>query len=129
MGRDGVPTPLAALATITPTRLTRASCTRENQQQMIDDDGGPRANGRSATSWRREGVLAAHPPPPGIRVELGGQYAGQQDAFRALLIVLALAAVSVIGVMLIQFQSFVEPLVVVLAAPVSFVGAMALLLL
>ena len=73
-------------------------------------------------------MLAAHPPPAGIRVEIGGQYAGQQAAFRALLIVLALAAVSVVAVMVIQFESFVEPLVVVLVAPVSFVGAIALLL-
>jgi HAE1 family hydrophobic/amphiphilic exporter-1 len=35
----------------------------------------------------------------------------------------------VIAVMVIQFQSFVEPLVVLVAAPLSFVGAMALLLL
>ena len=68
------------------------------------------------------------PPPPGIRVELGGQYASQQEAFRALLLVLGLAAASVIAVMVIQFQSFVEPLVVLLAAPLSFVGAIGLLL-
>src|SRR5581483_8911384 len=71
--------------------------------------------------------LAAHPPPPGIRIEIGGQYAGQQQAFRALLIVLGLAAVSVIGVMLVQFESFIEPFVIVSAAPISFVGALALL--
>src|SRR5205085_7062937 len=72
--------------------------------------------------------LAKTPPPPGVRVELAGQYASQQQAFRSLLLVLALAAVSVIGVMLVQFESFVEPLVILLAAPLSFVGAMFLLL-
>ncbi len=36
--------------------------------------------------------------------------------------------VSVVAVMVIQFQSFVEPLVIVLAAPISFVGAIVLLL-
>jgi multidrug efflux pump subunit AcrB len=61
-------------------------------------------------------------------LELAGQYASQQQAFRALLIVLALAAVSVVAVMLIQFESFVEPLVILLAAPLSFVGALLLLL-
>jgi multidrug efflux pump subunit AcrB len=65
---------------------------------------------------------------PGIRVELGGQYAASSEAFRALLLVLGLAAASVIAVMVIQFQSFVEPLVMLLAAPLSFVGAMVLLL-
>jgi multidrug efflux pump subunit AcrB len=73
-------------------------------------------------------ALAATPPPPGIRLELGGQYAGQQQAFRALLLVLALAAASVIAVMVIQFESFIEPLVILLAAPLSFVGAIGLLL-
>ena len=72
--------------------------------------------------------IAATPPPSGTRLELAGQYASQQQAFRALLIVLGLAAVSVIAVMLIQFESFVEPLVILLAAPLSFVGAMLLLL-
>src|SRR5206468_11193068 len=66
--------------------------------------------------------------PPGIRLELGGQFASQQKAFSALLLVLALAAVSVMAVMVMQFRSFVEPLVVLLAAPLSFVGALALLL-
>jgi multidrug efflux pump subunit AcrB len=34
----------------------------------------------------------------------------------------------VIAVMVVQFESFVEPLVIVLAAPVSFIGAIVLLL-
>jgi multidrug efflux pump subunit AcrB len=73
-------------------------------------------------------VLAKKPPPAGIRLELGGQYASQQEAFRGLLLVLVLAVASVVAVMVLQFQSFVEPLVVLLAAPFSFVGAMLLLL-
>jgi multidrug efflux pump subunit AcrB len=73
------------------------------------------------------GILASHPPASGIRVEPGGQYAGQQEAFRSLLLVLGLAAASVVAIMVIQFQSFVEPLIVLLAAPLSFVGALLLL--
>src|SRR5205085_2100043 len=73
-------------------------------------------------------VLAQSPPPAGIRLEIGGRYARQQQAFRELFLVLALAADSVIGVMVIQFQSFIEPFVILLAAPLSFVGAIGLLL-
>src|SRR5204862_6523406 len=73
-------------------------------------------------------VLVAHPAPRGVRCALGGQYAGQQEAFRSLLLVLGLAAVSVCAVMVVQFESFAEPLVVLLVAPVSFVGALGLLL-
>jgi multidrug efflux pump subunit AcrB len=107
---------------------SRAELTRENQQQMIAVTAD--VDQRSLGDVMR-GVLAvlkAHPAPAGIRVEIGGQYAGQQAAFRTLLIVLVLAAVSVVAVMVVQFESFVEPLVVVLVAPVSFAGAIALLL-
>src|SRR5207245_1526719 len=63
-------------------------------------------------------VLADERPPAGVRVALGGQYASQQEAFRGLLLVLGLAVVSVCAVMVVQFESFVEPLVVLLVAPV-----------
>src|SRR5437588_10475935 len=92
----------------------------------MHSDLGARSLGAVMTDVRA--ILDKTPVPSGIRVEIGGQYASQQEAFRALLLVLGLAAASVIAVMVIQFQSFVEPLVVLLAAPLSFVGAMVLLL-
>jgi CzcA family heavy metal efflux pump len=122
------PVPLGSVATFTPGE-TRAELLRENQQQMIVLTAD--LSGRSLGAVMRDvkGVLAKTPPPAGVRVDLGGQYASQQEAFRALLLVLAIASVSVVGVMVIQFQSFVEPLVVLLAAPLSFGGAIVLLLL
>ena len=127
MGQGRRATPLGALATVRAVE-SRAELTRENQQQMIriTADVDQRSLGAVMADVKR--VLAAHPAPPGVRVEIGGQYAGQQAAFGALLIVLALAVVSVVAVMVLQFQSFVEPLVIVLVAPVSFVGAILLLL-
>ena len=126
-GGPGRPTPLGSLATFTPTQ-SRLSLERENQQQMIamTADVSGRSLGGIMGDVRR--TLAAHPAPSGVRVVLGGQYESQQEAFRALLLVLALAAVSVCAVMVVQFESFVEPLVVLLVAPVSFVGALALLI-
>jgi multidrug efflux pump subunit AcrB len=107
---------------------TRAELRRENQQQMIDMTADISGRSLGAISNDVKKVLAAKPAPAGIRVELAGQYASQQAAFRVLLLVLGLAAMSVIAVMVIQFQSFVEPLIVLLAAPLSFVGSMVLLL-
>jgi len=121
------PAPLSTLAAFQPTE-TRSVLLRENQQQMIDMTADLSGRSLGAVSADVKRVVAANPPPQGIRLELAGQYASQQAAFRALLVVLALAAMSVIAVMVIQFESFVEPLVVLLAAPLSFVGAMLLLL-
>ena len=120
-------TPLGSLASFTPAE-SRAALERENQQQLIvmTGDVSGRSLGGVMGDVRR--VIAAHPPPSGVRLALGGQYAGQQDAFRALLLVLGLAVMSVCAVMVVQFESFVEPLVVLIVAPVSFVGALVLLL-
>jgi multidrug efflux pump subunit AcrB len=119
--------PLGALASFASID-SRGELLRENQQQMITITAN--VSGRSLGDVMADvkRAVAATPPPSGIRLELGGQYASQQEAFKALLLVLALAGASVVAVMVIQFQSFVEPLVVLLAAPLSFVGAMLLLL-
>ena len=120
--------PLGALADFTPGDV-RAEYVRENLQQMIALTAGVQGRPLSDVITQVKAILTAVPAPAGIRVELGGRYASQQSAFRALLLVLALAAASVIAVMVVQFRSFAEPLVVMLAAPLSFVGALALLLL
>jgi CzcA family heavy metal efflux pump len=119
-------TPLSSIATATPI-VSRAEYRRENQQQMIalTADVSTRSLGSVMTDVKR--VLAQNPPPRDTRVEVAGQYANQRSSFRALMIVLALATVSVVAIMLIQFRSFIEPLLIVLAAPVSFVGAVGLL--
>jgi CzcA family heavy metal efflux pump len=118
--------PLASLATFEPTE-TRAELFRENQQQMISVTADVSGRGLGAVMADVRATLAETPPPPSIRYELGGLYAPQQEAFRALMLVLALAAASVVAVMVVQFQSFVEPLVILVAAPLSFVGSLALL--
>ncbi|HUQ79888.1 MAG TPA: efflux RND transporter permease subunit [Gemmatimonadaceae bacterium] len=119
--------PLGSLATFTPGEA-RGELLRENQQQLIVMTADLSGRSLGAVMDDVRSVLAANPPPAGVRVELGGQYASQRQAFRSLLLVLGLAAASVIGVMVLQFRSFVEPLVVLLAAPLSFVGALVLLL-
>ncbi|MEP6692613.1 MAG: efflux RND transporter permease subunit, partial [Gemmatimonadaceae bacterium] len=124
--RSRATTPLSALASVTPTE-TRAELLRENQQQMIAMTADVTGRALGSVMSDVKTVLAQNPPPAGVRVEIGGQYANQQESFRALMIVLGLAAVSVIAIMVIQFQSFIEPLVIVVAAPISFVGAIALL--
>jgi multidrug efflux pump subunit AcrB len=119
--------PLSAMASFEASEA-RAQYTRENQQQMITMTSDVSGRSLGAVMKDVKAILAQNPPPRGIRLEIGGQYAGQQSAFKSMLAVLALACAAVIAVMVLQFRSFVEPLVVLLAAPISFVGAILLLL-
>ena len=119
--------PLSAMASFEPGEA-RSAFTRENQQQMITMTSDVTGRSLGGVMTDVNAVLAKNLPPAGIRLEIGGQSAGQKAAFKSLLTVLALAVAAVIGVMVLQFRSFVEPLVVLAAAPISFVGAMLLLL-
>ena len=119
--------PLGTLATVVR-QDARAELTRENQRPLVSVTAGVEGRSLGAVMADVKGILAANPPPAGLQVELGGQYAGQRGAFRSLLAVLALAGLSVVAVMVIQFRSLLEPLVITLAAPLSFVGALVLLL-
>ncbi|MEP6833452.1 MAG: efflux RND transporter permease subunit [Gemmatimonas sp.] len=118
---------LGTLATFTAADV-RGEHLRENQQQVVQITAGVEGRPLSAVIDDVKGILARNPVPAGVRVELGGRYAGQQQAFKELLLILFLAAMSVTAVMVLQFRSLVEPLVVLLAAPLSFVGAFVLLL-
>lgn len=121
-------TPLGAVAQFTSVD-TRGELLRENQQQMLTISAG--VSGRALGDVMRDvrAAIAATPPPRDVRLEIAGTDATQRAAFTGLLAVLALAVLCVIAVMVIQFQAFVEPLVILLAAPLSFGGAMGLLLL
>lgn len=121
------PTPLGALADFDPVD-SRAELLRENQQQMIDVNADVDTRSLGAVMGDVRKILAAAPPPAGVRVVIGGQYANQQEAFAALLVVLGLATLSVVAVMVVQFESFLEPLIVLAVAPVSFTGGLAALL-
>lgn len=59
--------------------------------------------------------------PPGT-VEFGGLYQQQQESFRNLMFVLAMAIFLVFTVMLLEFRSFYEPLAIVFGAVLALFG-------
>jgi len=62
--------------------------------------------------------------PPGVSLEYGGQYVGQRESFRQLLVVLVLAIGTVLLVMVGQFGQFRGPLAILLAASLGLTGAL-----
>jgi multidrug efflux pump subunit AcrB len=66
--------------------------------------------------------------PIGYSYEIGGQYESQSQAFRELLMVFGIGTFLVLTVLLIQFRAFVPATLILIAAPLSLCGALALLL-
>ena len=65
--------------------------------------------------------------PVGYTYEIGGQYESQRQAFRELLMVSGIATVLVFTILVIQFRAWIPAVLILLAAPLSIGGALALL--
>ncbi|HNY27939.1 MAG TPA: efflux RND transporter permease subunit, partial [Candidatus Sumerlaeota bacterium] len=59
--------------------------------------------------------------PPGT-IELGGLFQQQQESFRNLMLILAMAIVLVFTILLIEFRSFSEPIAIVFGAILAMFG-------
>ena len=102
---------------------------REDLRQMVPVTA--RLEGRDLGSGVRDvrAALAGEPWPVGYSYSIGGLFESQQESFRSMVLVLAIAGLLVFAVMVAQFRRFTPALVILSAAPLSLVGAFGLLLL
>jgi multidrug efflux pump subunit AcrB len=127
-GAEGKLTPFAALAHPVPAG-PQSILWRENMRQMSMVTA--RLEGRDLGSGVKDvkDALAKIKLPVGYSVEVGGQYESQQGAFRQLLTVLAIAASLVLVILVVEFRSLTPALLILAAAPLSFGGALLMLIL
>ncbi len=87
--------------------------------------------GRSAgeVSAEIKQVLDSMPFPPGYRYEFGGSTKNMQESFGYAISALALAIIFIYMILASQFQSFLQPLALMTALPLTLIGvALALLM-
>jgi multidrug efflux pump subunit AcrB len=119
----GLTQPLSAFAEI-QREAGQSELIRQDQRQMVAITAGLSGRGLGSVTNDVRAVLNKTNLPPGVTYQLGGQYESQQTAFRGLLTVFGLALTLVFIVLVIQFRSYVKPLIILFAAPVSLVGAL-----
>ncbi|MGJ5817757.1 efflux RND transporter permease subunit [Paludibaculum fermentans] len=73
--------------------------------------------------------LAAMSMPPGYRIDYGGEIEGQQTTFGEMKMVMALSIVAIFLILLFQFRSPVQTLVIMMSIPLAMPGAVLGLLL
>jgi len=71
----------------------------------------------------------ALPLPPGYRVELGGEWANQNETLPEMIVALGISLLAIFLILMIQFRNLTEPLVVMASIPLSLFGVVAGLLL
>ncbi|MDQ7795109.1 MAG: efflux RND transporter permease subunit, partial [bacterium] len=96
---------------------------REDQSRLvtISADVSGRDVGRVGEDVRR--ALAGLRLPPGYALEFGGETREMAEAFGTLRWALVLAVILVFMVLASLFESFLQPLVIMVTVPLAFVGA------
>lgn len=87
---------------------------------------GGNASGRTMPQVRDDvlALVETIPLPPGVSIKQGGDAERQADAFRSLFAALALSIIFIYMALASQFGSFLQPLLIMLALPLSVNGAL-----
>jgi len=127
-GPDGASVRLGSLARASTTSEGEIILQRENLRQMALVTAHLEGRDLGSAIAEIRSKLPSIERPVGYAVEVGGQFASQQQSFRELLTVFAIAAALVFVILLVQFGRVLPALLIMLAAPLSLGGAFALLL-
>ncbi|MEO8592064.1 MAG: efflux RND transporter permease subunit [Candidatus Solibacter sp.] len=119
----GARVPLDSIATVSPV-WDSGRIVRRNGVRTL-----------SVRSWAQGGVLPSQvlesirprtdklPLPPGYRVWYGGEYENQNDTFPEMVNALAISSIAIYLILMFQFRSVLDPLVVMAAIPLGLLGA------
>lgn len=114
--------PLRAVADITqstgPGEITRVA-----QQRVALVSASLSSGDLGQASERIQQMLSELTLPAGVDARLGGQSESQQQAYKSLMLALALAVFLVYLVMASQFESFAHPLLIMFSVPLAAAGS------
>jgi HAE1 family hydrophobic/amphiphilic exporter-1 len=115
------PVPLSAVAAVT-LASGPAEVRRIGQERVAVISAGYTGRDLGAAVIDLENMLAGIALPPGVSAYLSGQSEEMQDSFRSLAFTLALAVLLVYLVMASQFESLVQPFVILFTIPLGLIG-------
>jgi HAE1 family hydrophobic/amphiphilic exporter-1 len=128
MTPTGKQIPLRAIAHIDYTRAPQ-EIIREDQERMVTVNIG--ISGRSLTEITGEvkKAIKETPRPNDFRIEIGGAAEEQQESFMYLGLAFLVAILLTYMVMASQFESLLEPFIIIFTIPLSLIGVALMLLL
>ncbi len=115
--------PLGSIARIEPGEGP-LSISRENQQRVMRVTAGIDGRPFGDVAAEVQAALNRVEAPYGFAVEMGGEVEEQREVFLDLVIGVLLAVFLVYTVMAVQFESLLQPFVIMTAAPFSLAGVL-----
>jgi multidrug efflux pump subunit AcrB len=124
--RYSEPTRLGALANITsmeaPTEVDHYQLRR-----VVDVYVGLKGEDLGRVASEIDRIIAGMKTPEGVRVNLRGMVHGMRSSFRSFGFGLLLSVVLLYLILIAQFRSFIDPLIILLAVPPGITGVLCLL--
>jgi multidrug efflux pump subunit AcrB len=96
-------------------------------QRVADVYVTPAGEDLGKVSSRIGGLIAAMKLPANVRVDLRGMVNGMHESFRSFAIGLSLSAILLYLILVAQFRSFKDPILIMLAIPMGFIGVLVIL--
>jgi HAE1 family hydrophobic/amphiphilic exporter-1 len=100
-----------------------AEVRREDQGRVVTVYADVARGGVQAAIAQVQDVLRGLPATRDVRMEVGGENEEMRRSFRDLLIAFALASAIMYMVLAAEFESFAQPFVILMAVPLSLIGA------
>jgi len=125
VGPNGVPTtaPLGQVATVQQ-GVGPAVINHLNRDKVVSVEFN--TSGRSMGEVTNDALqrMLALQPPPGVRIEKGGEAQSQDEVFGQIFLALGVAVGLMYLILVMQFGSFLDPLAIMLSLPLSLIGVM-----
>jgi HAE1 family hydrophobic/amphiphilic exporter-1 len=118
---------LGSVAQITQ-GLGPSAISRENRQRRVEIQAPLAGRPLGPVLTDAAAVMRAYPFPAGYRWEFGPEIMRGQNSFSSLWLAVGLAVLLIYMLLAAQFESYIDPLVIMVAAPLSLVGILAALL-
>ncbi len=96
-------------------------------QRVVDVYVTPAGEGLGKVADAVRGIIHQTKLPENVRVNLRGMVEGMQESFRSFAIGLSLSVVLLYLILVAQFRSFKDPLLIMLAIPMGFIGVLIIL--
>ena len=96
-------------------------------QRVSDVFVTPRGEDLGGPASQIKAMIAGTKLPPGVRINLRGMVQGMNESFKSFGFGLALSLVLLFLILVAQFRSFIDPLLIMLAIPMGFIGVLIIL--
>jgi hydrophobic/amphiphilic exporter-1 (mainly G- bacteria), HAE1 family len=108
--------------------LGPSAISRENRQRRVEIQAPLAARPLGPVLIDAAAMMQAYPFPPGYRWEFGPEIMRGQNSFSSMWLAVGLAVLLIYMLLAAQFESYIDPLVIMVSAPLSLVGILSALL-